>query len=43
MRLPLHRLQVLLRLWKPLALHKSRLELQRWWWPEPRTSQALLP
>jgi len=33
MRLPLHRSQVLLRLWMPPALHKSQLELQWWWWP----------
>jgi len=43
MRLPLQRLQALLRLWMLrmlLALHKSQLELQ-WWWPAPRTSQVL--
>jgi len=47
MRLPLHRLQVLLQLWMPPALHKSQLELQWWWWPALCTpglhrSQALL-
>jgi len=47
MRLPPHRLQALPRLWMPLALHKSQLELQWWWLPALctlglRMSQALL-
>jgi len=45
MRLPLQRLQALLRLWMLRmlrALHKLQLELQWWWWPALRTSQVLL-
>ena len=34
--------RVLLRLWKPLALHRSPLEQRWWWWQALYTSQALV-